>query len=185
MMKSTNKNRFAGLARLALIPVLALLLASLSEKETVVIDDDLERNGKVAQAAMQPNGKEENPQDTLKSREEMLRYLSNNIKYPAEARKNGHIGTVVLFARVNQNGTIKDVLEINPEEGFVDSEDIVIVGYTKAENGTTDAKSKPSVSYNLKNLKPEGRRVIESFPVLEIPELYGQTLKFSFKFEIR
>ena len=114
----------------------------------------------------------------MKSREEILHYISSNIKYPQAARKNGHIGTVVLFARVNQNGTIKEVLELQPKEGFVEIEKIDIIGYT-------NARSEHPVSYSLKSLKPEGRRVIESFPVLEIPKLNGLAMKFSFKFDIK
>jgi hypothetical protein len=178
MMKSKSQNRFAGLARLALIPVLAVLLASLSGKETVVLNDDMEKNEKFAHTGMQPKVMEETPQDTLKSREEILRYVSENIKYPAEARKSGHIGTVELYALVSQKGTIKEVLELQPDEGFVEIEEIVIIGYTGVESEHTESSDHMS-------LRSEGRRVIESFPVLEIPELYGQTMKLTFKFDIR
>src|SRR5690606_27273918 len=41
MMKSTQSHKYVGLARLALIPMLSLLLVSLSEKETVVVQKDL------------------------------------------------------------------------------------------------------------------------------------------------
>jgi hypothetical protein len=37
MMKSNRHNRFSGIARLAIIPVTAILLLSLSGKETVII----------------------------------------------------------------------------------------------------------------------------------------------------
>ncbi|WP_162418687.1 M56 family metallopeptidase [Cyclobacterium roseum] len=49
MMKSKNQNRFAGLARLLLVPVFAVLLVSLSEKETVAVVDDPNKNDKVHQ----------------------------------------------------------------------------------------------------------------------------------------
>jgi outer membrane biosynthesis protein TonB len=93
MMKSKSENRFAGMARLALIPVLAVLLASLSGKETVVVNDNLDKNDKVAHVTIRSNVNEKNSQDELKSREEILHYVSKNIQYPAEARKSGHIGT--------------------------------------------------------------------------------------------
>jgi hypothetical protein len=88
------------------------------------------------------------------------------------------LGRVELYAQVSQNGAIKEVLELQPEEGFVDIEEIVIVGYTDVEAEYTESSSH-------KSLIAEGRRLIESFPILEIPELYGQTMKFKFKFEIR
>jgi len=175
MMKSNNFNRFAGIAKLALIPVLGLLLLSLSEKQAVVVKDKSNRQGVIQLAAHNVNYES---QDTLRSQDEILRYISNNIKYPLEARKLGHIGVVVLYATVGRDGTIEEILEGHPGKQFVDIEDVTIVGYQNDEP--------TKISYgSQEKLTAEGQRVIESFPPLEIPDLYGQTLKFKFKFLLR
>jgi len=172
MMKSKSYNKFANMARLALIPVIGLLLVSLSGKENVVVLDNIE-NG----AGIQKVDSGKRFQDTFKSQEEIVRFISYNIKYPLEARKSGHIGTVVLYAKINEDGSIKEVLERNSDDDFVDIKEVVIVGY---QNKPTTTK------YGSREiLAAEGRRVIESFPKIEIAELNGQTLKFRFKFLIR
>ncbi len=51
MMKSKNQNRFAGLAKLILVPVCAFLLVTPSGKETVAVIDDPNKNDKVNQAS--------------------------------------------------------------------------------------------------------------------------------------
>jgi len=73
MMNTPNKNRFAGLSRLAILPVFALLLVSLSGKETVAISD--------SGSGMEPSGQQvlENPSDPINSIEGINRYLSNNL----------------------------------------------------------------------------------------------------------
>ena len=176
MMKSHNSNRFAGIAKLALIPVLGLLLLSLSEKQTVVVKDKPDHQGEIQKLVT--HNVNNVSQDTLRSQDEILRYISYNIKYPQEARKSGHIGVVVLYAAVGQDGTIEEILEGHPAKQFVDIEEVTIIGYQNDEP--------IAISYgSQETLKAEGQRVIESFPPLGIPDLYGQTLKFKFKFLLR
>lgn len=57
-------------------------------------------------------------------------------------------------------------------------EDFLIAAYT-------EVKSDKNASSNHKRLVAEARRVIGSLPLVNIPELYGQTMKFEFRFEIR
>lgn len=47
MMKSENLTRFSGIARFAVIPVIAMLLLSLSGKETIIIQDHARENSEL------------------------------------------------------------------------------------------------------------------------------------------
>lgn len=175
MMKSTQARRHAGLARLALIPMASLLLLSLAEKDTAVLQD-----GRAADQVQEPMPIETASlfQDGLNSIEELKKYISRTIKYPLEARKSGHVGSVTLFARVSESGEIEEVLDQAPERRVIAIDEVVIVGYQNEE-------SRPVNSSNRELLAEECERVIRSFPQLNIPDLQGQTLKFEFKFRIR
>ncbi len=178
MMNSKNKNQFAGLARLAIIPVFTLLLVSLSGKTTVLQNDnhlDLE------QLTQETSGLRVNLSDPINSREGINKHFQKNLKYPSEARLAGLIGTARLYARVNPDGSIHEVLDVKPDEEFVEFDEVVIIGYSQ-ENAENIKKTK---SYRHENLLKEGKRVIESLPKLEIPELQGKLIQFNFKFDLR
>ncbi|WP_114749772.1 M56 family metallopeptidase [Pleomorphovibrio marinus] len=178
MMNSKSKGQFAGLARLAIIPVFSLLLVSLSGKKTVLInngDADLE------QSNSQSSGLQENTPDPIKSHEGINKHLQKNLKYPAEARSAGLIGTARLYARVNPDGSIGEVLDGEPDEEFVEYDEIVIIGYTSEDT----EKIKKTKSYRHEVLLIESKRVIESLPKLEIPELQGKLIQFTFKYDLR
>ncbi|MFO7824007.1 MAG: M56 family metallopeptidase [Cyclobacterium sp.] len=175
MMNSPNKNRFAGLSRLAILPVFALLLVSLSGKETVVMSD--------SGSGMEPSSQQvqENPSDPIDSIEGINKHLSKNLKYPADARSAGLIGTVRLYARVSADGMIQEVLDVKPDEEYVAYDEVVIIGYM----GEHSENLKKTKSYRHQILLAEGKRVVESLPKLEISDLQGKLVQFNFKFDLR
>lgn len=178
MMNARNQNQFAGIARLAVLPVVALLLVSLSGKETIIVNDSGLGADKIIQTS---KAKQETQNDPIKSEEDMMKHLQRNLIYPLAARSAGEIGSIVLYAQVNPDGTIKEVLEVQPKEQFVEFEEIVIIGYTVEES----EKIKKTKSARHESLLEEGNRVINSLPKLDIPELQGGVIKFVFKFVIR
>jgi len=179
MMKSENIAGFSGIARFAVIPVFAILLLSLSGKETMIIQDHTNaEHGLSYPDTMQSVAIVENSPGELESVNNLRRYIAEHIRYPQDAAESGHTANVELFARVSGNGMIAEVMEIQPEEDYVNIDEIVIVGY-KPEN------VEAAESSTHKSLIAEGRRVINSFPKLEIPELFGKTIKLQFRFTLQ
>lgn len=179
MMKSENTTRFSGIARFVVIPVFAILLLSLSRKETIIIQDHTNaEHGLSSLDTMQSVAIVENSPGEIKSVNNLPRYIAEHIRYPQDAAEAGQTGTVELFARVGGDGMIAEVMEIQPEEDYVNIDEIFIVGY-KPENIVTIESS------SHESLITEGRRVINSFPKLEIPELYGKTIKLQFRFTLQ
>lgn len=177
-MKKENITRFSGI-RYAVIPVFTILLLSLSGRETTIIQDDTQKQyGSSSTEKIQSVAMVENSADKLESIKEMRIYIAKNIKYPKDAAESGQRGIIELFARIGGDGRITEVMELQPEEGFIDIDEIVIVAY-KAENVEATESSKHEI------LISEGRRVINTFPKLEIPELYGKIMKLKFKFVLQ
>ncbi|MBD3627317.1 M56 family metallopeptidase [Cyclobacterium sp.] len=175
MMNTKNKNRYSSLTRLAIVPVFALLLVSLSAKKTVRISEsgsDLDPSIELMQ---------ERPSDPIHSNSEIIRFFTENLKYPTEARKAVLTGTARIYARVNPHGHISEVLDVRPEEDYLEFDEIVIIGY--ADNGAEELKK--TKSYSHPSLLAEGRRVVESIPRLEIADLQGKMVQFNFKFDIQ
>lgn len=171
MMNSKNKNQFSVLTRLAIIPVIALLLVSLSGKKAIIVNE--------SDAAVL-NEMGEKQTDPINSREKISKHLQKNITYPFEARSAHPIGTVRIYARVNPDGSIQEVFDVKPKEEFLEFDEIVIIAYLN-EEGKKHRKTK---SYRHQPLLAEGRRVVESLPKLEIPELQGKLIQFNFKYNL-
>lgn len=175
MMKSNTARKYNRMGRLILIPVLGLLLVSLSERERVVVpqgpgsDKIQEQSSSTITSLLQ---------DELNSKEELMKYLSKTLTYPMEARKSGHIGSVTLFAVVSATGEVGEVLDQKPDSPIKEIEEVVIIGYQNDE-------VTPVNFGNREFLAQECQRVIHSFPKLNIPDLQGQVLKFKFKFLLR
>ncbi|WP_162342921.1 M56 family metallopeptidase [Cyclobacterium salsum] len=175
MMNAKNKNRFVSLSRLAILPVFALLLLSLSGKKTVAISDS---GSGIEQSSQQV---QEDPSDSINSIEGINKYLSKNLKYPNDARSAGLIGTVRLYARVSADGIIQQVLEVKPDEEYIEYDEVVIIGYM----GERSENLEKINSYRHKTLLTEGKRVIESLPKLEITDFQGKLVQFNFRFDLR
>jgi bla regulator protein blaR1 len=119
----------------------------------------------------------DNPDD-LCTIQSVRRFLSEKIMYPGDAVESGQAGTVELYARVNSQGRIGEVLEIQPSRNYVDVPEIV-VSANAAVNVQVNELSRHDI------LIAEGRRVITALPGLDMPEVYDQVLKFTFRFVLQ
>ncbi|HSI77498.1 MAG TPA: M56 family metallopeptidase [Lunatimonas sp.] len=178
MINSKNKNQFTALSRLALIPVFALLIACLSKQKPAQLSDSVSNGEHLTQMS---TGLQENPSKPVNSIEEINKHFQKNLKYPTEARSAGLIGTVRIYARVNADGVIQDVMDVKPDEKYVEYDEVVIIGYVNSDS----QKIKKTKSYRHELLLVEGNRVVESLPKLEIPELQGKLIQFNFKYDLR
>ena len=79
----------------------------------------------------------------------LLTYLSQNIKYPAEAADNGISGRVILRFVINKNGEVKDITVISGVDPLLDKEAIrVVASMPKWVAGKQNGKT-VNVYYNL------------------------------------
>ena len=181
MMKSNRNNRFFGIARLVIIPVTVILLLSLSGKETVII-----RSTENAASQIEINTQQEDImgstinllQDEAKTVRELRQFIAENMRYPLEAAEAGQTGYISLFAEVNSDGRITEISASEPSDGYVDIDEIVIVGYSLPGIEMVD-------SPDHEKLISEGKRVINSFPVINMQELKGKKAKFNFRFVLQ
>jgi len=105
--------------------------------------------------------------------------MAQNIRYPQEAAESGQIGSVALYARVNNKGGIDEVLvDTQPEEDYVNIDKIVIVGYSYN-------RFKLHESVNHQSLISECSNLILSLPDSNSADLQGHTLKLNFDFAIQ
>jgi hypothetical protein len=186
MMKSKS-NRFSGMARLAVIPVLAILILTLCREETVVLsyaEEDIP-------AALMPESSSENitastqdnRQQPVQLVDEMRHFMAAGLRYPREAAESGIMGRVDLYVSVGSDGIVKGITERQPASGYVDIREIVVIGYG---NRRDDPSGNPRVEFVRHPGHPvlvaEGRRLVQSFPVLDIPEVKGRIMKLSVNF---
>ena len=181
MMKSTNESKFSRIRKLAVLPIFLILLAGLSEKTTVLKDSDVPEMDLNAAESKLPKVWEKSTDTEINSIEELNKFISKTIKYPKEARKFGQIGLVTLFVKIETNGTVTAVSEDHTIGRVFDYKEIVIVGYG------SDSFKIPLIinpSDHHPRLYAECERVIKDFPILNITELKGQTLKMKFQFKL-
>ena len=57
----------------------------------------------------------------------LSQYLSKNVIYPAEAKKNGLQGTVIVSFVVETNGSLSNIKVANPGKGYLDWEAVRLV----------------------------------------------------------
>jgi hypothetical protein len=161
----------------AIIPVLAIFLVSLLSNG-LFANSDFKSFLKDADNGNLSNSVDQKP---IKTVEEMNKFLSMNIKYPLASRTAGETGSIVVFAKVDGNGIIEVVSTDMPKGDYVELKGISITGYLSEE----EAKPNKIKSSNHENLVEEAKRVVNSFPKLEIAELQNQTIKFQFTFDLR
>lgn len=119
-----------------------------------------------------------NASDDLCSINSVQRYLCRHISYPESAVENGHAGTVELYVRINNQGGVNEVLELQPVSDYFEVDEVVIIEHIPE-------KQEILKSSRHESLISEGHRVIMSLPRLDIPEVYEHTLKFTFKFILK
>ncbi|MFO7923895.1 MAG: hypothetical protein R6U58_09410 [Bacteroidales bacterium] len=119
-----------------------------------------------------------NTDDDLCSVNAIRRYLAEQISYPGDAVEAGHAGTVELYARINRQGNVNEILELQPVQDYVEVDKIVIAGYAPAGKEICESSRHSS-------LVAESRRVVMSLPKCDIQEIYGKTLKLTFRFVLQ
>jgi hypothetical protein len=113
----------------------------------------------------------------------MRQFMAENLRYPQEAAESGVMGRVDLYVSVGSDGIVRGLTERQPASGYIDIREIVAVGYAVRRDD-------PSVHHRVELVEhpghpllvAEGRRLVRSFPELDIPEIMGRTIKLSFNF---
>lgn len=114
---------------------------------------------------------------TIANSQQLRRAIAERIKYPVSAQQAGQTGKIELYAEIGRDGKINQLSETAPAVPFETLDEVVIVAYG------TEKPVPPTVDfYFLRMLKDESKRVIQSFPKIEIPELQGKWVKFQFNF---
>ena len=180
MMQIKNKTRFCRTCQLTLIPLFALLFSAFFNLQNAGAQDS-QVNDKPAFHRLRITesdlGKEK-PSDDLCSINAIRRFLAGQIRYPEAAAEAGQSGTVELYARINNQGLINEILELQPVRDYIDVSEIVI-------SATAPAGKEITVSSRHSSLMAESRRVLMALPKCDIQEIFGQTLKFTFKFVLK
>jgi hypothetical protein len=175
MMKSKNKNKFNGIARLAIIPVVALVLFSFSGRETVMVN---ENQGGGASSINQSLAADKVKDLEVKSIDDFRKFLAKNLRYPEDAATAGKAGHVKLYAKVSDKGLIEDVVEVQPKSDFTNIDEVVVTAYGKSIDKNED-------SFIDESLKKEVQRLIKSSPKLEVPELFGKWIRVNIVFVLQ
>ena len=163
-----NSNKIS-LYYLVLIPIFFLVSFTGNKLPEKIGDDPIETTMKT------------DLNDPIHSMDDLNKFLSRNIKYPATSRMAGETGQVVLFANVDASGNIMTVSTEQTEDGFVELKEVSSIGYSPKDQ----PKSKKIHASDHENLVEEAKRVVSSFPKIEIAELQKQTLRFQFSFDLK
>ena len=179
MKKTENKIRCGLITMTAIISVLALLLLTLPMNHAFAQDSRrISRDrapGINKDNAVQAG---ETLSDDLCSINAIRRYLAGNLRYPSIAAEAGQTGIIELYARINSQGRVNEVLELQPVRDYVEVDEIVVVGYAPQGKEINESSRHES-------LIVESRRVVMSMPRCDIQEIFGKTLKFTIKFVLQ
>ncbi len=178
-MRQIENNRGLSIFTNSIIPVLFIFLAVFITQETFAQNPSPGNNP----AAPDLKNHETYPgnegmADDLCSISAIQRYLARQVRYPGAAVQDGHSGIIELYARMNNEGRVNELLLLQPGRDYVEVGEIVVTENVPA--GVTITESSRHES-----LIAESRRVIMSMPKCDINEIFGQTLKFTFKFELK
>jgi hypothetical protein len=113
----------------------------------------------------------------LTTLQSIRRYVSARIDYPESSIKAGHEGLVELYARVSQQGVITEIHKHQPTGHYYEVDEILV--QARPPSGV-----KITSSLRHEELVCEARRVISLLPALDVPEVFGGLLKFSFRFAL-
>src|SRR5690606_1687220 len=130
MIKSNTSPKYVTLARLALLPLISLLLLSLAQKKTEVFETG-EKDGFEAKLAIEPS------KEVLTTVEVINQYSRRLIKNPVEGREAGHVGIISIYASLTESGRKKEVLDKMPERQIVKQQEVAIIGYQNPDTTTT------------------------------------------------
>jgi hypothetical protein len=163
MIKSTS-SRFSGIAGEAGI-LFAILLFPLSGKETVAANP----------AITNISGLYAVQEQSLRSVPDIRLFIGKNIRYPKEAWDAGIMGIVDLFINVDNEGNVTGISKQRPSSRGKLIDGIIIVAVKPEGVDRVKYSSHPL-------LVAECQRVLQSMPVLDIPDLKGRSVRLSFSF---
>jgi hypothetical protein len=176
-MKPNTKHRTVRIAIFAVIPVYILMLIASSGTYNVNFDP-LVQEKQVVPGLNNVNAGYELLTDDLSSINAVRRYLMSHVTYPDAAVNEGHSGTVELFARINNEGRVNEILVLQPVRDYVDMEEIEVTNYAPAGKDITESSRHES-------LLTESKRVVMSLPKCDIDDLFGKTIKITFNFVLK
>ncbi len=135
---------------------------------------DLAKNG-----AIEITLKEKTSENTVITNPMHLRrHIAGEIKYPAAAQQAGQQGKIILYAEFDKDGKIVRISETGPESSFEILDEVVIIGYQRETPGQTTDET-------LKLLGEESKRIMRSFPKIDIPEFRGKWVKMQLNFVLQ
>ncbi len=111
---------------------------------------------------------------------DLRKFIANNIKFPEKAGDfiNDALW-IKLYAKINKKGEITDISE-KPKGNFIGIDEIVVVGYRD--------KGLKVYSNDIKKgkmMQDEAIKAIKKVPLVNAPELKGETIQFNFKFVLQ
>ena len=135
---------------------------------------DLARNGAIAITLKEKTTA--NP--AITSPQHLRRHIAGEIKYPAAAQQAGQQGRIILYAEFDKDGKITRISETGPESNPEIMDEVVIIGYLPDTPGQ-------ATNETLKLLGEESKRVMSSFPKIDIPEFRGKWVKMQLNFVLQ
>ena len=178
-MRQIENNRILSIFTNSIIPALIIFCAVFISQETFAQNPSPGKNPAVpVMNNHESNNGNESMADDLCSINAIQRYLARQLRYPAAAVQDGHTGIIELYARINNEGRINELLLLQPGRDYVEVGEIVVT--ENVPPGVTIDDSSRHES-----LLAESRRGIMSMPKCDIQEIFGQTLKFTIKFELQ
>jgi len=112
---------------------------------------------------------------------ELRKFIAREIVYPKSALEMNQEGLINLIVRFNSDGSVGYINDKTEFESNVFDLDEVIV--TAMRNSQSSGAVNPSDSN--KTLKEEVVRVIEKFPLIEIPQAKGKMMSVTVKFVLQ
>ena len=110
--------------------------------------------------------------------QELRKQIASSIRYPVKAQESGQQAAVKIYAFINGGGEITQITESKPNEDFITTSEVVIVGYG-AQSGQNISDG------NLSLLNQEASLCLKNLPDLNIPEFKNKWVAFQFKFVLQ
>lgn len=164
IMMSKSKTKSIALLKLILVVPVALiftLVFTFSISENVIAQTEIDNSSEVEVAVQVEKATIPNQQDAPiftvvekmpeypGGKEAMIKYLSTNIKYPEEARKNGVSGKVYVTFIIEKNGKVNDVRVLRGVSEELDKEAVSVISQMPDWNPGMQKGQAVRVQYNL------------------------------------
>ena len=166
IMMNLRRTRRTGMVKYAVfVPVAALMLLlcnvdamarALTNNAVVTTQDDNDKKGQIYE---NPEVKAEYPG----GEQELYKFLSMNVKYPAVAQENAVQGRIIVSFVIEKDGSITDIKPI-PEKKLENALNEVVVVSQKTDATPEQKEYAEKYAEGLKQLKEEAVRVVSQMP---------------------